>query len=306
MESKDSLFLSRRVKRFREAVDVALCEAANFGEDCPLRLGEAIRYSLLGSGKRLRPLFVLFANGLCGGDYRDAIPAACAVEMIHAYSLVHDDLPAMDNDDLRRGRPTCHKKFDEPTAILVGDALIPLAFEVLGKLSSKELLGICSLELARAAGAAALVGGQMDDVANEKHLNGQHDTASIDLLERIHLRKTGALIRVSLRLGGLIAGGSVGQIDALDRYGKNFGLAFQITDDLLDVLGNENAVGKRLRKDAELNKWTYPALLGIKKSEEEAKRYVNEAINALNIFDNKLPDKEILTKTAHDLIGRDK
>ncbi|MDR1384314.1 MAG: polyprenyl synthetase family protein [Planctomycetaceae bacterium] len=306
MSTKGSLFLKRRVERFRNAVDAALCDAAKFNDNCPDRLGDAIRYSLLGSGKRLRPLFVLFANGLCGGDCFNAIPAACAVEMIHAYSLVHDDLPAMDNDDLRRGRLTCHKKFDEPTAILVGDALIPLAFEMLGKLPSKELLGICSLELARAAGAAALVGGQMDDIANEKNLDRKHKNASINLLEQIHLRKTGALIRVSLRLGGLIAGGSVAQIDALDRYGKNFGLAFQITDDLLDVLGNENAAGKRLHKDAEMNKWTYPALLGIKKSEEEAQRYVNEAIYALKIFDNKLPDKDILIKTAHDLIGRNK
>jgi geranylgeranyl diphosphate synthase type II len=293
-------------ERYLAAVDFALCEAVQFEDGCPSRLGEAIRYSLLGSGKRLRPLFVLLACGLCGGDYCEALPAACAVEMIHAYSLVHDDLPAIDNDDLRRGRPTCHKQFDEPTAILVGDALIPLAFEMLGKLSSTELAGICSLELARAAGACALVGGQMDDVANEKNLYEISNSASIELLEKIHLRKTGELIRVSLRLGGIIANGSNEQVSALDVYGKYFGLAFQITDDLLDVQGNEYTVGKRVRKDAELNKWTYPSLLGIKKSEEEAKHCVNEAINALRIFNNNSTEKEILIKTAKNLIGREK
>ncbi|MDR1485138.1 MAG: polyprenyl synthetase family protein [Planctomycetaceae bacterium] len=303
MSTKNSLFSC--VESYCSEVEIALCGAVKFGDDCPVRLGDAIRYSLLGSGKRLRPLFVLLSSVLCGGDYRDAIPAACAVEMIHAYSLVHDDLPAMDNDDLRRGRPTCHKRFDEPTAILVGDALIPLAFEMLGKLSSMELAGICSLELARAAGASALVGGQMDDVANEKNLNGKSDSASIDLLERIHLRKTGALIRVSLRLGGIIAGGSGERVAALDAYGKNFGLAFQITDDLLDVLGNEKTVGKRVQKDAGSDKWTYPSLLGIKKSEEEAKKLVNNAIDSLNIFEPST-EKEILIKTAQNLIGREK
>jgi geranylgeranyl diphosphate synthase type II len=212
----------------------------------------------------------------------------------------------MDNDDLRRGKPTCHKKFDEPTAILAGDALIPLAFETLGKLPSIELTGICSLELAHAAGASALVGGQMDDVANEKNLSENSNNASIDLLERIHLRKTGALIRVSLRLGGIIAGGTDKQVDALDKYGKNFGLAFQITDDLLDIQGNEITVGKRVKKDAELNKWTYPALIGAKKSEEEAKQLINNAVNSLNIFDKNSTEKETLIKYAHNLIGREK
>ncbi|MDR2643280.1 MAG: polyprenyl synthetase family protein [Planctomycetaceae bacterium] len=287
-------------------IEKGLDEAVQFDEDCPTRLAEAIRYSLLAPGKRIRPYFVLLACALCGGDPSNAVPAACAVEMIHTYSLVHDDLPAIDNDDLRRGRSTCHKQFDEPTAILVGDALIPLAFETLGKLSSPALTGICSVELARAAGASALVGGQMDDVANEKNHNSNSDSASIELLERIHLRKTGALIRVSLRLGAIIAGASNRRVAALDDYGKNFGLAFQITDDLIDVQGNTNTAGKQVKKDAELNKWTYPSLLGIEKSEAEAKRYVNEAINALSIFENDYPEKEILTKAAQNLIGRSK
>jgi geranylgeranyl diphosphate synthase type II len=169
-----------------------------------------------------------------------------------------------------------------------------------------EVAGICSIELARASGATALVGGQMDDVANEKNLNGKCEEASIELLERIHLRNTGALICVSLRLCGIIAGGSSEQIDALDCYGKNFGLAFQITDDLLDVLGDENAVGKRLRKDAEKDKWTYPSLLGVDKSKASAEYHVDKAIKALSIFKNNSPDKEFLIKTATDLIGRKK
>ncbi|MDR2169362.1 MAG: polyprenyl synthetase family protein [Planctomycetaceae bacterium] len=301
--------LQDRLEQMRGDVELALCGALDFGDvkvAISERLIDAMRYSLLGSGKRLRPLFVLFGNILCGGNYTDAIPAACSVEMVHAYSLVHDDLPAMDDDDLRRGRLTCHKRFDEATAILVGDALLALAFEELGKLPSLEIVGICCKELANAAGATGLVGGQMDDVANEKNLNVKTEKASIDLLEQIHLRKTGALIRVALRLGAIIAKATKEQINALDEYGKNFGLAFQITDDLLDELGNEKTVGKRLHKDKEMNKWTYPALLGIKKSQDEAKKYVNNAINALNIFDNNITEKKILIKITKDLIGREK
>ncbi|MDR1924823.1 MAG: polyprenyl synthetase family protein [Planctomycetaceae bacterium] len=288
----------------RRELEVRLDEATLFDVDCPLRLGAAIRYSLLGSGKRLRPLFVIFATEMCGGNRDSAMPAACAVEMIHAYSLIHDDLPAMDNDDLRRGRPTCHKQFDEATAILAGDALIPFAFEMLSKLSP-DVVGRCSLELARAAGASALVGGQMDDIEKEKDIDTKQQEPAIKLLERIHQRKTGALIRVSLRLGGIIAGASDEWIAGLDNFGQKFGLAFQITDDLLDVLGNEETVGKRLRKDAAMDKWTYPALLGIEESKSEALRNINEAIAELSIFDNSIA-KEILTNLTRNLIGREK
>ena len=203
--------------------------------------------------------------------------------MIHAYSLIHDDLPAMDNDDLRRGLPTCHRKFDEATAILAGDALLALAFEMIGTLTPPELAGRCCKELAVAAGACQLVGGQMDDMLREKMVSNVEST--IQAMERVHHRKTGALIRVSLKLGGMIANASEHQLTALDEFGRHFGLAFQITDDLLDVLGEEALVGKRLRKDAEKEKWSYPYFLGIEGAAQAAERAVSDAEKALTAFE---------------------
>jgi geranylgeranyl diphosphate synthase type II len=226
---------------------------------------------------------------------QNALPAACAIEMIHAYSLIHDDLPAMDNDDLRRGLPTCHRKFDEATAILAGDALLALAFEMIGNLTPPELAGQCCKELAVAAGACQLVGGQMDDLSREKQIGEwkpgtqQSESAGlsplIEAMERVHHRKTGALIRVSLKLGGMIADASERQLTALDEFGKHFGLAFQITDDLLDVLGEESTVGKRLRKDADMGKWSYPHFLGIDGAKHAAEQAVKDAEKALTTFE---------------------
>jgi len=275
----------------RQEIESALDSATQFGSDCPERLRDAIRYSLLAPGKRLRPTLVLVACELCfDPEYRlnekyrlNALSAACAVEMIHAYSLIHDDLPAMDNDDLRRGLPTCHKQFDEATAILAGDALLTLAFEMVGNLTPPELAGQCCKELAIAAGASKLVGGQMDDMLREKQIGNTEST--IRMMEHVHHRKTGALIRVSLKLGGMTANASEPQLTALDDFGKHFGLAFQITDDLLDVLGEEATVGKRLRKDAEMDKWSYPHFLGIEGAKQAAEKAVNDAEKALTIFD---------------------
>ena len=282
----------------RQEIETALDSATLFAADCPDRLREAIRYSLLAPGKRLRPSLVLAAYDLCAKpEYRldnrlNAMSAACAVEMIHAYSLIHDDLPAMDNDDLRRGLPTCHRKFDEATAILAGDALLALAFEMIGNLSPSELAGRCCKELGIAAGACQLVGGQMDDMLreNSSRTGCVGDTPPklpglLASMEHVHHRKTGALIRVSLKLGGMIAGATEAQLTALDEFGKHFGLAFQITDDLLDVLGDETTVGKRLNKDEEMNKWSYPHLLGIDEAKQAAERAVRGAKRALTVFE---------------------
>lgn len=279
---------SDRVAEYAETlrceVETALDAAATFSDDCPERLRDALRYVLLAPGKRLRPLLVLSACELCGGDRSRAMPAACAVEMIHAYSLIHDDLPSMDDDDLRRGLPTCHKKFDEATAVLAGDAMQALAFEMIGNLSPWELAGRGCKELAVAAGPCRLVGGQMDDVSREKGLGDRSRDSETprDLMQRIHLRKTGALMRVSLRLGGLVAGAPEATLAALDAFGIDFGLAFQITDDLLDALGDERTVGKRLRKDAGKDKWSYTTLLGVEEARREAERVVGRAVRTLD------------------------
>jgi geranylgeranyl diphosphate synthase type II len=235
-----------------------------------------MRYSILSPGKRLRPMLVLMGAEACGGDVESAVPAACAVEMIHAYSLIHDDLPAMDDDDLRRGQPTCHKRFDEATAILAGDGLLTLAFEVLAtQVRPAEVAARCCAILASAAGVAGMVGGQADDMAGG--MNGDR----LDGIESIHARKTGALITASLELGGLCAGADSSEIDALRRYGRRLGLAFQITDDLLDVRGDSEEVGKRVGKDLEQGKATYPALLGVEASVQRAGRLIEEACDAL-------------------------
>lgn len=298
MDKKISLIVSQYKDELCCAINAALDAATQFDADCPVRLCEAIRYSLLASGKRLRPIFVLTACELCGGDRQQAIPVACAVEMIHAYSLIHDDLPAMDNDDLRRGLPTCHKKFDESTAILAGDALLALAFEMLGNLTPPELAGRCCKELAVAAGPCQLVGGQMDDVYRADSL----ESGSIQSIEHIHRRKTGALIRTSLRLGCFVAGASEKQQIALDEFGIHFGLAFQITDDLLDVLGNEQTVGKRLHKDMENDKWSYPRFLGVDGARREAKRTLELAEHSLDFFRNDNIPNHIALETFYSMV----
>ncbi len=261
------------------SIEAALRRAIEFDAGCPSQLAEAIRYSLLAPGKRLRPQLVLLAAEACGGSVKDALPAAVAVEMIHAYSLVHDDLPAMDDDDLRRGRPTCHKQFDEATAILVGDALLARAFEVLANdIRPPERAARSCAELARAAGASALVGGQADDLGAEfRHIG-------LERLQSIHRRKTGALFRASLQLGAIAADATVGQQQALAAFGENLGHAFQIVDDLLDVGGEEGDVGKRLGKDRRRGKMTYPALLGVDESRRRAEQLIAQACLDLETF----------------------
>jgi len=262
--------------QLRARIDAALSAYAELRDGCPAGLREAIRYSLLAPGKRLRPMLVLMAAEACAGSIEAALPAACAVEMVHAYSLVHDDLPAMDDDDLRRGQPTCHKRFGEGVAILAGDGLLALAFQTLaGDVHPPQVAAVCCAMLAEAAGPCRLVGGQADDLA------GGPAPATVDLLESIHDRKTGAMILVSLRLGAAVAGGDPEQTAALATYGRKLGLAFQITDDLLDVRGREAELGKRVGKDADRGKLTFPALLGTAESARRAERLVSEACEAL-------------------------
>jgi geranylgeranyl diphosphate synthase type II len=265
-----------QLRPLRDRIDARLSAYTELPSDCPASLREAIRYSLLAPGKRLRPQLVILAAESCGGAELSALPAACAVEMIHAYSLIHDDLPAMDDDDLRRGRPTCHRAFGEAQAILAGDALLTLAFEVLAKdIQPPAVAARCCAELARAAGAVGMVGGQSDDIS------GALAEGGLEGLERVHRRKTGAMFNVSLRLGGLVAGANDEQLAALEGYGEQLGLAFQIVDDLLDVSGDEAIVGKRLHKDENQGKLTFPGLLGVEESSDRAARLIAGACAAL-------------------------
>jgi geranylgeranyl diphosphate synthase type II len=272
-------------------VDAALDEFTRLPPGCPPRLAEAIRYCLLAPGKRLRPALVLWAAEACGCEIGRAMPAACAVEMVHCYSLVHDDLPAMDDDDLRRGRPTVHRAFDEATAILTGDALLALAFEVLARHSEPaKVAAECCVALAAAAGPAGLVGGQSDDL-DLKISNGD-----VAMLEAIHQRKTGAMFRASLQLGALVAGASAQQRSALDTYGRKLGVAFQIADDVLDVRGDEAALGKRVGKDCQQGKLTFPALLGVEESLRRARTLVDEACAAIEVFGSQAGKLDALAR----------
>lgn len=269
------------------------------------RLHDAIRHVLLAPGKRLRPALTLWAASACGGTWDSAASAAAAVEMIHAYSLVHDDLPSMDDDDLRRGQPTCHRAFDEATAILCGDALQAFAFEILAKGMPKTVAGNACEVLAQAAGRDALVGGQMDDLAAERgwieDMTDVPASEKIAWLERIHTRKTGALFSAALELGALAAGGSEEQRSALAAYGQSFGLAFQIADDLLDVEGSEVSVGKRVGKDAERGKLTFPSILGIEDSRKRARTLANDAASTISKLGTPAKD---LVQLAHWIVSR--
>lgn len=241
--------------------------------DCPDPLREAMAYSLLAGGKRLRPILVLLASEACGGTIDAALPAACAIEMVHTYSLIHDDLPAMDDDALRRGRPTSHIQFGEALAILAGDALLTLAFEIVANgVTAPQTAAACCADLAQAAGAAGMVGGQVVDWEAENLTE-----CSLEHLESIHRRKTGALLTSSLTLGARIGGADLDTIEIFRKYGKSVGLAFQITDDLLDRTGNPETIGKAVRKDQEQGKLTYPALLGIAESRRRAEILIDTA-----------------------------
>jgi geranylgeranyl diphosphate synthase type II len=250
------------------------------------RVVQAMHYSLFAGGKRLRPILCLAAAEAVGGDPGEALPVACALEMIHTYSLIHDDLPAMDDDDLRRGQPTCHKQFDEATAILAGDGLLTEAFHTLAAAAPNyagreaALVEVITL-LAAAAGYQGMVGGQMLDLLAE----GRQVT--LKELETIHRLKTGALLTASLRSGALIGGGTRVQVALLTSYGEKFGLAFQVTDDLLDVEGEAAEMGKAPGMDEKRQKATYPALLGLDAAKEWARRLVAAAVAELEPLGEK-------------------
>ena len=247
---------------------------------------EAMKYSLMAGGKRIRPVLCLAAAEAVGGKPQAVLPAACALEIVHTYSLIHDDLPAMDNDDLRRGKPTCHVAFDEATAILAGDALLTLAFQVLSSVQSttgnqaSDWLKVIHI-ISTAAGYRGMIRGQMLDMAAE----GQH--LRVDELKSMHALKTGALIEASLLCGALLAGARKRQRGILKTYAHSIGLAFQVTDDILNVEGNPKIMGKAVGTDELREKSTYPAILGLERSRQFAKNLVDEALQALEDFDKK-------------------
>jgi geranylgeranyl diphosphate synthase, type II len=250
------------------------------------RIVKAMKYSLMAGGKRIRPVLCLAATEAVGGNLESALPAACALEMIHTYSLIHDDLPAMDNDVLRRGKPTCHVAFDEATAVLTGDALLTLAFQNLSSpLNIKESQALVWLNVIHiisiAGGYKGMIDGQMKDIISEG------TSLSLDDLKNMHALKTGALIEASIRCGAILGNGSQEQIKQLKIYAKNIGLAFQVTDDILNVEGNPAVMGKAVGTDKNRKKNTYPLVLGLKESKEFATKNVNNALKAIEIFDNK-------------------
>jgi len=296
-EPSSELFLEY-AKAVRPEIEAALERYTQYDADCPPVLREAIRHSLLAGGKRLRPLLVLMSAEACGCQRGEAMPAACAVEMVHTYSLIHDDLPAMDDDQWRRGRPCCHVKFGEANAILAGDALLAQAFEVIARdIQPADVAAACCLELARAAGASALVGGQVDD------LQGAGGPGDMAQLGRIHRRKTGAMFQVSLRLGGRIAQADPPRIAALDDFGQKLGLAFQVVDDLLDIKGDAASLGKSVGKDRQQAKLTFPALLGLDASQRFAEELIQVAQHALRPFGAQA---ECLQSLAHYVLERNR
>ncbi|MCE5301142.1 MAG: polyprenyl synthetase family protein [Spirochaetia bacterium] len=260
------------MQKYQNKVDVALIKYLTQGREYPAVIYRAMRYSVFAGGKRLRPILALLAAKACGVPERRAMPAACALEMIHTYSLIHDDLPAMDDDDLRRGKPTSHKKFGEAIAILAGDALLTKAFEtVLCARVEPQLAVEAASEIARASGVSGMVGGQALDMESGGKRLGKKE------LDILHSKKTGALITASLVSGAILAGADTVQRRLFRNFGGKLGLAFQITDDILDVTGNEKQMGKRLRKDKSSGKNTYPAIYGLKESRKKAEQLVVEA-----------------------------
>jgi geranylgeranyl diphosphate synthase type II len=270
--------------------------------DEPDRIISAMKYALMAGGKRIRPVLCVAAAEAAGGDPQDALPAACALEMVHTYSLIHDDLPAMDDDAMRRGQPTCHIAFDEATAILAGDALLTLAFQTLSSIEidnaeqAAKHLQVIQL-ISYAAGYCGMIRGQMLDIASE----GRRLTLTD--LKSMHRLKTGALIEASLSSGAVIGGLDTHRIEMLERYAQNIGLAFQVTDDILNVEGDPKIMGKAVGTDKLRKKSTYPSLLGLKESKDFAQKLVANALQALEPFDHKA---EPLRAIAAYIVSRKK
>jgi geranylgeranyl diphosphate synthase type II len=268
--------LADGVRTVNAALEHLLAEQKNAHEN----LRQALAYTLSAPGKRIRSVLVLWCCELVAGqDNANARMAAAAVEMVHTYSLVHDDLPAMDDDDLRRGRPTCHKAFDEATAILAGDALLTLAFEILAcKIDDPALAVRLIAELAQASGPAGMIAGQMADIQAERAVS------SVENLEYIHINKTAKMFRCAAVMGGLCGDAGLSQLESLAEYGLKIGLGFQIADDILDVSASSEQLGKTAGKDAKAAKCTYPAVVGIEKSKELERKLAQEAQHALEPF----------------------
>jgi geranylgeranyl diphosphate synthase type II len=279
-------------------VDEALEGFLPPAETYPPLIHEAIRYSVMSGGKRLRPALVMASAEAVGGDPALVLPAACSLELIHSYSLVHDDLPAMDDDDFRRGRPTCHKVFGEAAAILAGDALLTLAFGVLAECKGVRADSIARVlaEVAFAAGSRGLIGGQVvDTLSSDEEIDGR-------TLEYIHRHKTGALYRAAVRAGAILAGAADRQLTALTGYAEHLGLAFQIKDDILDIEGDEAVLGKPVGSDLKNKKATYPSLYGLAGSREKALREAQSAVAALTGFGE---EADFLRKLVQFVIDRD-
>jgi geranylgeranyl diphosphate synthase type II len=282
----------------KERIDMALDRLLPPATEPPGTLHAAIRYSMFAGGKRLRPSLIIAACEACGGDAEKAIPAACAVECIHTYSLIHDDLPCMDDDDFRRGHPTCHKVYGEAIAVLAGDALQPLAFQLLLQSDMSGLSDMSDLvrELATAAGSRFLIAGQVRD------LEAEGRTVTFDELRTIHEGKTAALLTCCFRLGALIAGASPEKLGALTTFGHALGLAFQVIDDILDCTQSSEKLGKTAGKDAAAGKSTYVSILGLDAARGEAARLTAEAHAALEPLG---PAGNRLRELADHLLARD-
>ena len=286
------------LKAQQKSVDTALNSFLPRAKVRPATLHEAMRYSIFAGGKRLRPILTLAAAEACGGEEEAALPPACAVEIMHTYSLVHDDLPSMDDDDLRRGRPTSHKVYGEGMAVLTGAALLTEAFTILAetpptkRYSLKEIL----LEFSVCGGSRKLIGGQVLD------LEGEGENLRKAQLVRIHENKTAALLTTSLRLGGMTANATPRQLEALTDFGYNLGLAFQVIDDILDVTQSTEKLGKTAGKDEAVDKATYPSIIGLEKSKKEAQRLTKKSLAALSTFGKK---SSRLEGIAHYLLDRE-
>ena len=277
--------IEKYLKEKAEVVEAALDRLLPSAKDYPQSLYGAMRHSIFAGGKRLRPILVMAACEAVGGDVEDAMNTASAFECVHTYSLIHDDLPAIDDDDLRRGKPTCHKAFGEASAILAGDALLTIAFEMIADtphVDPKRLLRV-SAELAKGSGHAGMIGGQVVDIESEG------SEISFPVLEHIHIHKTGALIVAALKSGAIIGGADTVTTEKLTRYGEALGLAFQVADDILNVEGSSAELGKAVGSDEERGKATYPSIVGLKESKEMAEALGAKALEALDALPSDMP-----------------